>query len=141
MNEKLPQLNNKTRNEFVVEKIKEEGETDLAYFLKYLQKYNEFIKKKVPGKSRQIVIKLNKQKFRPLINAIKEIGGYVSQSDAEAIGKILFFSNSFVSEREPKLNNMTRQEFIFEKTKEKDETLLEAKFKFLVKYNEFISAK
>jgi len=64
--------------------------------------------------TKQIVIKLNEKKFRPLINKLKA-SERISKSDSEIVGKILFGAHMLMSEKLPELDNKTRIEYLMKK--------------------------
>jgi len=63
--------------------------------------------------TKQIVIKLNEKKFRPLFDSIKEKCG-TSKSDSELAGKALFNLYLQLFEKIPNLENQTMLEFFSE---------------------------
>ena len=82
----------------------------------------------------QIVIKLNKKKFKPLIEKFR-LSEQCSKSDSEIVGKVLFATYLLLCERVPKLKNKTRIQFLLEAQKSSmDRQLMD----LLKKYTKFI---
>ena len=84
----------------------------------------------------QIVIKLNKKKFKPLLDSLIKKGGDLSVSYSECVGKCLFFLYLFSSEKNPRLDYMTQYEYLLERTKSTHEVTL---LSFLMRYKKFLS--
>jgi hypothetical protein len=84
----------------------------------------------------QIVIKLNKKKFQPLLDSLIKRGGNISSSYSEAVGKSLFFLYSYFNEKIPRLDNKTRHEYLLFKTDSSEEVTL---LTFLKEYKRYIS--
>ena len=83
----------------------------------------------------QIVIKLNKKKFKPLLDeCIRASGGAISNY-SECVGKTLFFMHIYLTEKNDKLDKKTIQQFLLEHsgTSKEEMTLI-----FFKKYNEFL---
>lgn len=65
--------------------------------------------------TKQIVIKLNEEKFKPLLDKlIAEGGHHISRTYSEITAKSLFFVSRFLFEKIPELDNKTMREFIEE---------------------------
>jgi len=79
----------------------------------------------------QIVIKLNKDKFKPLIEKLHCVGYEQSLSYSNAVGKSLFFCYLVNSEKIPSLENMTIIDYVCKNIKKSREELL---LSFLAKY-------
>ena len=86
--------------------------------------------------TRQIVIKLNEKKFKPIIERIKP--NMVSKSHSELIGLCLWCYYIFTTEKVPELGNKTREEFLNERM---DMPRNEAIISILKNYNIFIQGK
>jgi len=85
----------------------------------------------------QIVIKLNKEKFKPLLEKLKSNGYGAVGSYSELAGKIIFFDYLLWNEKCDELENKTRMQFLMSKL---DETHAEFMKFFLSQYIEFISS-
>jgi len=84
--------------------------------------------------TRQIVIKLNEDKFKPLLDKLKTNGHGAVNSYSELVGKIIFFDYLLWTEKSEELGNKTKMEFLLDKLgSTKDELTVE----FLQKYIEF----
>lgn len=82
----------------------------------------------------QIVIKLNKKKFKPLIEKFK-LSEQCSKSDSEVVGKALFATYLLLCEKVPKLKNKTRIQFLLDaQGTNMDKQIME----LLKKYTKFI---
>ena len=86
----------------------------------------------------QIVVKLNKKKFLPLLDLLIEKGRGISNSYSECVGKCVFFVYLFMTEKIPQLNNQTRIEHLIEKSSGSLESSL---ISFLSKYKSFLNSK
>ena len=84
--------------------------------------------------TKQIVIKLNEKKFRPLINKLK-VSERISKSDSEIVGKTLFGAYVLMSEKLPELSNKTRIEYLMAKS---GSTFEQGIFNLLELYTRFI---
>ena len=81
----------------------------------------------------QIVIKLNKNKFKPLLEKFRL--SEQCRSDSEVVGKALFANYLILHEKVPKLKNKTRLQFLLEaEDSNMDKQLME----LLKKYTEFV---
>ncbi|MBR9706240.1 hypothetical protein GOV14_04345 [Candidatus Pacearchaeota archaeon] len=88
--------------------------------------------------TKQIVIKLNEKKFKPILDKLMNACHKTSRSYSDLVGKCLFFSQKYNSEEIPELDNKSQRDFILNKLgKPKDMAFLE----FLKKYTEFIDQK
>ena len=83
----------------------------------------------------QIVIKLNKKKFQPLLDNISEWAKNTFSSYSECVSKSVVFMYLYCNEKLPSLENKTRFEYILEKRSiSNDESIVT----FLARYNELI---
>ena len=87
--------------------------------------------------SGQIVIKLNKKKFKPLLDFLMEQGENLSTSYSGIVGKTLFFSFLYFTEKVDFLDNKTQFECFREKNPESSEATL---INFFKKYKHFLSS-
>ncbi|GAI79159.1 unnamed protein product, partial [marine sediment metagenome] len=65
--------------------------------------------------TRQIVIKLNEEKFKPILDKLKTLGHETTGSYSELVGKTLFLSYLFNTEKCADLDDKTRIDFLKEK--------------------------
>ena len=85
--------------------------------------------------TQQIVIKLNKKIFSPIINELMEQCSGTSQSISELIGKQIYFCYLLNSEKLPEFGNTSSLEVLYKTLKiSKDKALID----FLKKYNKFL---
>lgn len=85
--------------------------------------------------TKQIVIKLNEKKFKPLLDKIAAKGHNVDKSYSELTSKCLFFTYLFLHEELPNLGNKTRRKFIMKhRNMSEDQDFIE----IMQKYSEFI---
>ena len=87
--------------------------------------------------TKQIVIKLNEKKFKPILDKLKSNGYGAIGSYSELAGKIIFFDYLLWNKKCNELNCKTRMQFLMDKLKETHSQFL--KF-FLSKYIKFISS-
>ena len=83
--------------------------------------------------ARQLVIKLNEAKFKPLLDQIMQVGE-CSQTYSESVGKGIFFIHQFLFEKDP-ASNKTKVERMLEA---EGASLEESFLAFLKKYNQFL---
>lgn len=84
----------------------------------------------------QIVVKLNKKKFKPLLDFLIQKGKGISNSYSECVGKSLFFAHLYLTEKVPELNNKTRLDYFnYLSKKPHDSSVLS----FLSKYKNFLN--
>jgi hypothetical protein len=86
--------------------------------------------------TKQIVIKLNEKKFKPILKKLEQNGYGPVRSHSEFVGKILFFEYLLWNQKCEKLNKKTRMNFLMEKLKETHAGFMKT---FLLNYNKFIS--
>lgn len=84
----------------------------------------------------QITIKLNKDKFQPILDKVNECGGNTIKTPSELAGKAIFYMYLLGCEELPELDNKTRLEFICNKL---GISIEEGFLKFISKYNDFIT--
>ena len=87
--------------------------------------------------TRQIVIKLNEERFKPILDSLKLDGHGAVSSYSELIGKIVFFDYLLWTEKCKELDNKTRMEFLLEKLDTSKDKLL---INFLQKYTKFVKS-
>lgn len=85
----------------------------------------------------QIVIKLNKKKFKLLLDKLRSNGYGAVGSYSELVGKIIFFDYLLWNEKREELDNKTRMQFLMRKL---DETHAGFMKFFLLQYAKFISS-
>ena len=85
--------------------------------------------------TKQIVIKLNKKKFDPLLKFLLAKGGGISTSYSECAGKALFFAYLYFTEKISELNNKTRLEHFNDIMKSSHDSSV---LSFLSKYKTFL---
>ncbi len=85
--------------------------------------------------TRQIVIKLNEKRFKPLLEGVICASSNIINNYSECIGKLIFFAYDYLFTKYHRLGNKTKHEFILAALgiSEDEETL-----KFLGDYNQFI---
>ena len=85
--------------------------------------------------AKQIVVKLNKKKFAPILDFLREQGENLSTSYSGVVGKVLFLSYLYFTEKVDFLGNKTQ----FECFREKDPKSAEAALiSFFKKYKKFL---
>ena len=84
----------------------------------------------------QIVIKLNEEKFKPILDKLKSNGYGAVGSYSELAGKIIFFDYLLWNKKCDELENKTRMQFLMNKL---DETHVDFMKFFLSQETEFIS--
>lgn len=85
--------------------------------------------------TRQIVIKLNEKKFKPVLENLEKNGWGPVKSHSEFVGKVLFFEYLLWNEKCKELEDKTRIQFLMSKL---DETPAEFMKCFLSHYMKFI---
>lgn len=85
--------------------------------------------------TRQITIKLNEKRFKPLLDKLSHNGLGSVKSYSELIGKIVLFDYLNWSEKCKKLNNKTKMQFIIEKMKISKRKMHEEFLKVFEKFN------
>lgn len=85
--------------------------------------------------TKQIVIKLNEKKFKPILDKLKTNSYGAIRSYSELAGKIIFFDYLLWNEKCKELNNKTRMQFLMNKL---NETHAEFMKFFLSHYTKFI---
>jgi len=85
--------------------------------------------------TRQIVIKLNEDKFKPLLDKLKNNVHGAVNSYSELVGKMIYFDYLLWNQKCEKLEGKTKMEFLNENLKLTND---EATIEFLQKYIEFI---
>ena len=85
----------------------------------------------------QIVIKLNKKKFGPLLDFLMEQGENLSTSYSACVGKTLLFSYLYFTKKIDFLGNKTQFEYFKEKSPENSQAALISFFK---KYKNFLNS-
>ena len=85
--------------------------------------------------TKQITIKLNESRFRPLMDKLRAFGGEgLVDSDSDLVGKALFYCYHSIYYKNPELGDKTSYDVISEKSGAgKSELLL----KFLNMYHQF----
>jgi hypothetical protein len=83
----------------------------------------------------QIVIKLNKERFEPVLEALANFEQGTSRTYSEITGKCLVFLLMYTLEDRPELGGKTRAQFTVEK---EGRTYNEGLLEFLQKYTQFI---
>ena len=84
----------------------------------------------------QLTIKLNKQKFKPILEIVKGfLGEGLYTSDSDLVGKGLFFCAWYVRKKHPELKNKTLFEFTRHITEDKGHA--ERVLTFLSEYSRF----
>jgi hypothetical protein len=83
----------------------------------------------------QIVIKLNKKRFRPLLDKLEDFGGEcLAESDSDLVAKCLYFCYFFCYTRNKERGNKTNYQIFTEMLKlDKSDAILT----FLSAYNKF----
>lgn len=84
----------------------------------------------------QIVIKLNKKKFKPILDFVKK--GALSKSYSELAGLCVWYCHNCLTKKVPELGNKTKAEFIAENMGMSPEERILATVK---EYNDFIKGK
>ncbi len=64
--------------------------------------------------TKQIIIKLNEKRFKPVFDKLLEAGHGVSKSYSEIAGKTIFYCYLAKYEKLPELGNKTKMEFLLE---------------------------
>ena len=82
----------------------------------------------------QIVIKLNEERFKPLLDKLKTNGHGAVHSYSELVGKIIFFDYLLWTKKCEELGDKTKMEFLLEKLEVTNDELT---IDFLQKYIEF----
>ena len=82
----------------------------------------------------QIVIKLNEERFKPILNKLKSNGHGAVNSYSELIGKIVFFDYLLWTKKCEELDGKTKMEFLLDKLELTNDELT---VDFLQKYIEF----
>lgn len=85
--------------------------------------------------TRQITIKLNEKRFKPLLDKLSHNGLGSVKSYSELVGKIILFDYLMWSEKCKKLTNKTKMQFIIEKIKTRKNKMHE---EFLKVYKNFV---
>ena len=85
----------------------------------------------------QIVVKLNKKKFGPLLDFLMEQGENLSTCYSACVGKTLFFSYLYFTEKVDFLGNKTQFECFKEKSSKSSEATL---LHFFKKYKDFLDS-
>ena len=88
--------------------------------------------------TKQIVIKLNEKKFRPILEKLEKNGYGSVESHSEFVGKILFFEYLLWNQKCKELKDKTRMQLLMNKL---NESHLEFMKKFLLDYNKFNSSE
>jgi len=86
--------------------------------------------------TKQITIKLNEKRFKPLIESLIESNNRTSKSYSEAVGKAIFYSHQATVKKHHELGNKTIQEKICEL---REITKEQCQIEFLRAYSEFTS--
>ncbi len=84
--------------------------------------------------TRQIVIKLNEERFKPILNKLKSNGHGAVSSYSELVGKIIFFDYMLWTKKCEELDGKTKIEFLLDKLELTNDELT---VDFLQKYIEF----
>lgn len=82
----------------------------------------------------QIIIKLNEERFKPLLNKLKSNGHGTVNTYSELVGKIIFFDYMLWTKKSEKLKGKTKMEFL---TDQLGLTHDELTVSFLKEYVEF----
>jgi len=85
--------------------------------------------------TKQIVIKLNERKFKPLLDELTACGKGLSKSYSESVKKAVFFCHHFNTYKYPELDNETMLQTILDKM---NKTYNQAFLEFLKKYTDFL---
>lgn len=85
----------------------------------------------------QIVIKLNKKKFQPLLDYLMKKNENTCLSYSECVGKSLYWLYLYFSEEVPILRNMTRHQYLLKETVSTHEVSI---LHFLSRYKRFLSS-
>jgi hypothetical protein len=86
--------------------------------------------------TRQIVIKLNEKKFKPILQKLKSNGYGTVDSYSELVGKIIFFDYLLWTKKCKEFGDKTQMQFLMDKL---GETHSDFKKFFLSQYREFIT--
>jgi len=85
--------------------------------------------------TKQITIKLNEEKFKPILNYLTKAGVYLPRTYSELVGQCLWFCYVFGSKKVSKFHNKTCIEMMAEMHKTTRRDLL---LELLKKYNHFL---
>jgi len=85
--------------------------------------------------TKQIVIKLNSKKFKPILDSLKDKCGNTSKSDSEHVGKCLYFLNRLVNKPNPCFSGLTSLDYLL---KVQGITFEKVYMNFLKEYADFL---
>jgi len=82
----------------------------------------------------QIVIKLNAKKFKPILDKFIAKGCDTSRSYSEAVGKLIYWTDEFISDKKPRFDNKTGFEFLVSKDAKSMEDYM---LRFISRYHQW----